>query len=355
MKETVLVLGMHKSGTSLLANVLDLGGVFFGANKDLLEANFDNVFGFFEYKELVDLNDKILDTFGISWDSVENLPENWYEDAKIKDMLETGTSLISNLTAKSEIIGIKDPRVCITLPFWKEFIENPQYIFIYRNPLEVIESLKKRNKFTLEKSLSLWYSYNSICLNHLKDKEFMIVKYHDLLENVVPEGFRLLQFLGIKLNKEKLQELELLASESIRHSKFNDEDFLSSQEIDSKSKDLYKKIISLYAKQNEENPVKEIAVTLEKEVVKKIIDDKIKILDQIIWRKQSEINEYASHVKNLDQYVDGLQNKITSNESRIIEMEAEIREYKKLLESKRYRIFIFIMNKINPILKLVRK
>jgi len=65
--------------------------------------------------------------------------------------------------------GFKDPRILLLLDEWKEYFpENFILVGIYRNPLKVAESLKKRNNFNYEKSLKLWKVYNHKLLKYLE-------------------------------------------------------------------------------------------------------------------------------------------------------------------------------------------
>jgi len=82
IENIVIVLGMHRSGTSAFTGTLKIAGLDLGS--DIMQANEYNVKGYFENNKIVELNDKILSYFKASWDSMFFLPEKWEEDERLK-------------------------------------------------------------------------------------------------------------------------------------------------------------------------------------------------------------------------------------------------------------------------------
>ena len=56
----VIILSMHRSGSSLLAGMLSDCGLVSGGKKDLIAASKDNEKGYIEHKGVVKINEKIL-------------------------------------------------------------------------------------------------------------------------------------------------------------------------------------------------------------------------------------------------------------------------------------------------------
>src|ERR1035441_4241772 len=77
----VLVLGMHRSGTSALARVLNLLGVELGS--DLLPPAADNEMGFWEHREVQFIHDRVYEVLKVDWTNVSPLPSAWWERAEI--------------------------------------------------------------------------------------------------------------------------------------------------------------------------------------------------------------------------------------------------------------------------------
>jgi hypothetical protein len=160
----VVVLGMHRSGTSMLAGLMVKGmGYFVG--EPLIGQAFDNEKGFFELLPVVLQNDEFMKKQNVWWS--ENVrsydPEKAivHKEGGLVPFKEGQMALrFLNDPANSPWIQ-KDPRMCITLKTWLKLLNaEPAVVFTFRHPLEVALSLKKRQKFALEHGLRLWIVYN---------------------------------------------------------------------------------------------------------------------------------------------------------------------------------------------------
>jgi hypothetical protein len=160
-----VVLGMHRSGTSMLSGLL-VTGMGYNVGGPLIGAHFDNEKGFFERIDVVLQNDEFLDAQHMWWSgSVLNYDADKALQQKQsgKVTFKEGTKGLRFLNDPSNAPWLqKDPRMCITLPTWLKLLKTePAVVFTYRHPLEVAMSLKKREKnFTLEHGLRLWIVYN---------------------------------------------------------------------------------------------------------------------------------------------------------------------------------------------------
>jgi hypothetical protein len=161
----VIVLGMHRSGTSMLSGLL-VNGIGYKVGGPLIGAAFDNAKGFFERIDVVLQNDEFLQSQGIWWaDGVRDYDsEKAYQDYKAgKIKFQQGSKGLEFLNNADNTPWLqKDPRMCITLKTWLHlFKRQPAVVFTYRHPLEVAMSLKKRERdFSLEHGLRLWIIYN---------------------------------------------------------------------------------------------------------------------------------------------------------------------------------------------------
>lgn len=160
-----VVLGMHRSGTSMLSGLL-VTGMGYNVGGPLIGAAFDNEKGFFERIDVVLQNDEFMKSQGVWWgDRVRH----YDADKAIEDKrdgrinFEQGEKGLEFLNDESEAPWLqKDPRMCITLRTWLPLLtKEPAVLFTYRHPLEVAMSLKKREEnFSLERGLRLWILYN---------------------------------------------------------------------------------------------------------------------------------------------------------------------------------------------------
>ena len=110
-RRAIIVLGMHRSGTSALMRTLNLCGVDIGSNL-MPPGPEDNVKGFWEHMDIYQANEKLLQNLGSSWDDVRALPDRWWNS----DFAEAYKLEIINILERdfsnSPFWGVKDPRIC---------------------------------------------------------------------------------------------------------------------------------------------------------------------------------------------------------------------------------------------------
>ena len=128
MKNCLIVLGMHRSGTSAFTGILDLLGVNLGTK--MLETQPDNPKGFFENKFVVLTNDCILDTLKSSWDDVFPLPENWLDRFQESQLHEDIRTFLRSDISADQLTAFKDPRMSRLLPLWLPFFADRQMLVI---------------------------------------------------------------------------------------------------------------------------------------------------------------------------------------------------------------------------------
>jgi hypothetical protein len=163
-KKIICVLGMHRSGTSALTRVLNLLGVYLGKEEELLPATQDNPEGFWEYIDIVGVHDQILNLFHSSWDSIPLIPKNRLLNHELIPLKNQLKEMVTRQFEDHDIWGFKDPRTCLFVPLWLELSQELgipiEFIHVFRNPIEVADSLTKRNGFSRHKGLALWYIYS---------------------------------------------------------------------------------------------------------------------------------------------------------------------------------------------------
>ncbi|MEB3342686.1 glycosyltransferase [Okeania sp.] len=165
MKSTVLIItGMHRSGTSLTASLFQSVGVNIG--EKLIGPEYGNIRGHFEDIEFVELHKQILRS-----QHIDELGSNVeISEIPVKDeYLEAAKRLIENCQVKNEKVnkfwGWKDPRTTLFLSFWLRLLPDAKFIFVYRSPWEVVDSLYRRgtDKKLLEQpelAVKMWWDYN---------------------------------------------------------------------------------------------------------------------------------------------------------------------------------------------------
>jgi hypothetical protein len=163
----LIILGMHRSGTSLLTGLLSQVGVKMGRSLYAPQKEV-NEKGFWEHEDIVDTHDELLLNLNSQWDDLLPLGQNlgaalgekWWETAVVKSFTQRLVGLIERDFRDAPVWALKDPRMCRLLPAWIPILEARQvkatFICMNRNPFEVAGSLQKRDHFSREKALVLW-------------------------------------------------------------------------------------------------------------------------------------------------------------------------------------------------------
>jgi hypothetical protein len=134
----LIVVGFHRSGTSLTTQLVHAGGLFVG--DDLLGAMPSNPYGHFEDKEVLELHRQVMDDHGVGWQVNEPQlftlsPEQW--------------SRMENFVARRDAHhnnwGFKDPRVCFFLGEWKYLMPDAKFLVVFRDPAECVRSMEARH------------------------------------------------------------------------------------------------------------------------------------------------------------------------------------------------------------------
>ncbi|MEP5766283.1 MAG: hypothetical protein ABJ308_16915 [Halieaceae bacterium] len=161
-RTALLVLGMHRSGTSLLSGLIAQAGVDLG--RDIMAAAEDNPRGFWENQRIVSLHEKILGNCGQSWSSYQALPQNWQSLPDMDVLRQELRQIIEQEFGDSPLISIKDPRLCRLLPLWRELATELgialRIVTIVRPAAEVTASLQQRDGMATDHGMALWLRYN---------------------------------------------------------------------------------------------------------------------------------------------------------------------------------------------------
>ena len=184
-RQAVLILGMHRGGTSALAGVISALGV--AGPKTPTGPTKDNLRGYFESAPLGAAHDALLASAGSRWHDWRKFDARWFCSTAAEEHRQRIKDLLLSEYGHRPLIFIKDPRICRFVPFMSAILAelniSPVAILPIRNPLEVAYSLKRRDNFLLPKSILLW-------LRHMLDAEFhsrqmrrCFVPYEDFLRD----------------------------------------------------------------------------------------------------------------------------------------------------------------------------
>ena len=248
MKRCIVVLGMHRSGTSLMTGLLQIFGVYLGG--DLMEAVSDrNPKGHFEHNRIYRINEEILTELDSSWDDIKGLPKNWHKLKRISEYKERIKRIIKEDFGKLDMFGLKEPRICILLPLYLEIFRElkiePLFVIMMRKEIEVAKSLKKIYNLSLNKSLELYKKYNNNIEKYTKKKKRIYVEFDDLINNVEKVIDRIRKELNVSFRdyKSVKKEVENLSGPKLKHYNLDYIDFI--KEIGEELENQDKKIGSL--------------------------------------------------------------------------------------------------------------
>ncbi len=195
----ILVLGMHRSGTSATAGWLETLGVNLGPY--LMAEDPTQPKGYFEHAEIVRIHEELMAAFGSSWDDPRPLPEGWEHDHRVRFFRKQLMEIIQRDLMTEPLWGAKDPRLCRLLPIWLGMLEElgvpVRAISVLRHPAEVAESLALRNGFSPDKSGLLWLRHVLEAERHSRAIPRITIRYGDLLRASGAESQRVAQSLGI--------------------------------------------------------------------------------------------------------------------------------------------------------------
>jgi hypothetical protein len=165
-RRIIVVLGMHRSGTSLLANLLSVLGVDLGV--DLLPGDAGNEMGYWENASIYRTQDALLNDLARDWGDcglVYPFAIDWEQLPEVRSYKEELVSIVrAEIASAKGIWGFKDPRTCRLLPIWKQIFAEldlePLYVLAVRDPAVVVESLVKRDGLDPLHSELVWLLHN---------------------------------------------------------------------------------------------------------------------------------------------------------------------------------------------------
>ena len=226
-KRLIVVLGMHRCGTSLLANLLNVLGVDLG--KNLVEPDAWNQAGYWELKEIYRTQDEVLARLGRPWTQVEGtlpFPSEWWRNPELYSLKQRLLSIVrAEMDPARSVWGFKDPRTASLLPLWQEIFAElkvePTYLLAVRHPLAVVASLMKRNHFTSHHAQLLWLLTNLDTLRYTRGQLRLVVDYDRWFTHPLEQARAVLKALELPepVGEERLAAaVQVVVKPDLRHS-----------------------------------------------------------------------------------------------------------------------------------------
>jgi hypothetical protein len=223
-----MVLGMHRSGTSAAARVLNLLGAGLPARL-MPPVEGINETGFWESTDVVGLNDEILKAAGSRWDDFLPLPGDWFRSPAARPYLERATALLGDELDREPFLMLKDPRFCRLLSIWRPAMAaagaRAGYVHVLRHPLEVAHSLHVRDGLPIAWGLVLWLRYVLVSERETRGEPRSFVAYHGLLHDwrrTAGRVARELRFRWPRTLRQASAGVDAFLRTSLRHHRFTD-------------------------------------------------------------------------------------------------------------------------------------
>ena len=256
-RAAVLILGMHRSGTSSVAGaMIRLGGA---APLNLMPPTEDNPKGYWESTVLMSLNDEILAAAGSRWEDWRQFDPTRIDATAAFALKGRARSALTEEFGDASLVVIKDPRMCRLMPFWSSVFREADWsvrsVLQLRSPLEVALSLNRRDGIPLGLGCLIW-------LRHVLDAEAgtrglrrAVVDWNDFLS----DPRRTLERVGEQLDviwpqwsDGALAEIDEFVSADMRRQRANDSDLEVHPAVNDLVREAYAAVIELV-----ENPTSE--------------------------------------------------------------------------------------------------
>ncbi|WP_457743513.1 sulfotransferase family protein [Sulfurimonas sp.] len=333
----ILVLGMHRSGTSALTGTLGLLGVYLGS--ELMEANFANEKGYFENNHLYRVNETLLSQIGSSWN------DTFYNESKVEAINDVDKlkETIQKEFEFAKIFAIKDPRLIYLFPVYEKVLKEMdidiKIVLPYRNPIEVANSLNKRNEMPLEKGMLLWAYHFLLAEKYSRAYERAFVEFDELIsstDSVVENISKTLDLKLITKYKKKKKEISEFLEPSLKHHN------ISADSLSHKAPSIVRNVLALKERFNEDSLDKEFDTLREdlfsyqklfynREIVNSL--DEGQRAKEHLTQKEQELSKTKEHLTQKEQELESLKDELVLvYTSRSWKLTKPLRKFKRLFK-----------------------
>ncbi|NUQ82471.1 MAG: hypothetical protein HUU10_12735 [Bacteroidetes bacterium] len=215
-KTCIIILGMHRSGTSVVTGSVGMAGADLGPN--LLGEIYYNPRGLFEDAKINLINSRFL----------YNQKTGWYRFFRYHPSEKTDSSPLRRLGTiidqfTGDVMVIKDPRIVLLIPLYLQVLKQreirPVFVIVNRNPHHIAVSLWKRDKMPLLYAYALTRFYyrqmNRFLANTTATR--VVIEYNDFLDNPVDSIKSIFQKAGLPLDEQKAAQTEQLVNRDLNH------------------------------------------------------------------------------------------------------------------------------------------
>jgi len=229
-KRIVIVLGMHRSGTSAVTHGLQVLGVDLG-DRLMPPIMNNNEKGFYEDIDIHQFNIELLDALESHWNTLSVIPASAFTQKKLNSFKLRAIQLLRTKLEGKQLFGFKDPVMGRLLPFWKAVFSAlnvmPCYVIAIRHPLSVANSLQKRDGLDNQKSYYLWLTHVIPSILETTNTQRVVVDFDTLMREPNKQLERMAKGLGLvsELNAQAIDEYSRnFLDKRLQHTQFNEGD-----------------------------------------------------------------------------------------------------------------------------------
>lgn len=328
----LVVLGMHRSGTSATARAMAALGADLG-DRLMPAADGNNDKGFFEDYDIVKLNVELMAAAGMEWHALGEIDVSRIAPERLAAF---EAEALATLRAKClhTTFALKDPRLARLIRFWKPVFARVgvpvKYVLSVRHPLSVARSLAKRDGMAEEKALHLWLEHVVPSLDETRDCERAIVDYDTLLDRPTAELERIAAQLNLSVDAARLDEYNKEFLEGgLRHTRFRPEDLDGTRGASRAVKQLYG-ALDAASRDMPHNAAQNGMLDTALESARRYLADVAPLLGyearvyQHIGAQQAVIGQLQHHLKQHSQALTERDQRIATLETRLVETAGRI-------------------------------
>ena len=322
--KVIVVLGMHRSGTSVITRSLELLGVGLGDN--LHPAGFDNPKGFWEDIDILNINEKLLAHYKSSYDRLGLAQDFSTGDPTVDELKQHAQNIIAKkLLENHGLWGFKDPRTCRLLSFWQDVFNivkcEVNYIIALRNPISVALSLATRNNIPFEKSYLLWQQHLLPAISQTAGFHRLVVDYDQLMDFPLEQVARIASAFNLTMPNSNseivVQFVDDFLDMNLRHTNFATHNLESNECIPKDITTLYKFLLSSTSNAEaldltaHDNPINELISRLEAYApvfaYANDLEDKCISLSQTVTARETQITDLNHSLAELNREISAYQ------------------------------------------------
>lgn len=250
MSDVIMVLGMHRTGTSSVAGTLvKLGGA---APQHLMPNSAYNERGYFESNVVAQFNDEILASAGTRWDDWREFNPDWHKSTVARNFQARASAVFAEEFGTALLPVIKDPRICRFFPFWRQVLEEMgktiHVVMPLRSPWDTAKSLNYRNKMHMTHVIMLWLRHVLDAEAETRDLPRAIFTWQNFLSDWRGTCEAISAQTGLtwpRLSDRSIVEVENFLSRDLQHHAFEEKAFSQLRQVNRWAMETYEALQEL--------------------------------------------------------------------------------------------------------------